>query len=253
MVKNQANEIPDFSYISKALGGDRKQFHPDELLSDPEFPLEYLNPAPLDRYDEWDRPDLRDFTHAIGAAWEESLADRYNMELVRKGPIDLRVTEGPFRGSPVEAKSACIINSRDTREDGSVISSPGQIYVKKDKMRRLVNLDFDDIHGLETEDYSSPAILHASVHYPKENMPNLPENFPFSIIESPGERNYQLPTAYVGEIVLPAKPLFRENQNAFNGGKRGAWPLEWKTAFGKNEEEENFMRYWRDERLESPL
>ena len=83
----QAKEEPEFSVpeISEALGFRREDFHPDGLLSDPEFPLDYPETRPEDKYDEWDRPDLRSFTEAIGAAWEEDLSERYDMDIVRKG------------------------------------------------------------------------------------------------------------------------------------------------------------------------
>lgn len=240
----EIKEEPDFSVpeISEALGFRREQFHPDELLSDPEFPLDYPETRPQDKYDEWNRPDLRKFTDAIGAAWEDKLAERYNMDIVRNGPVDLRVTEGRFEGSPVQAKTACIINSKGQRKDGSWKTQSGLLYVKKPEMESLTEMDFGDT-GLDPDNYSPPALLHGSVHYPQEDMPALPEEVPTATIESPDDRNYSFETAYVGEIVTPIGPLYRDNEDAFNSGSRQAWPLNWDKAFG---EDENIMEYWQD-------
>lgn len=242
----KAKEKPEFSVpeISDALGFRREDFHPDELLSDPEFPLDYPESRPEDKYSEWNRPDLRSFTEAIGAAWENDLSERYDMEIVRNGPVDLRVTEGVFENSPVQAKNACIINSKGQRADGTWRSRPGLVYVKRPEMKALAETDLDNIEGLDEEEYSSPALLHAAVHYPQEDMPDLPEEVPVKEIESPDGRDYSFETAYIGEIIVPIAPMYQENRDSFNSGSRQAWPLEWPTVFGEKEEDENFMQYW---------
>lgn len=242
----QTKEELSFSLpeISEDLGFRREQFHPDELLSDPEFPLDYPERRPEDKYDEWNRPDLRAFTDAIGAAWEENLAERYDMEIVRNGPVDLKVTDGIFEGSPVQAKTACIINSKGQRDDGTWKTQPGLIYVKRPEMESLAEMDFSDT-GLDLSEYSPPAILHGSVHYPLEDMPPISE-VPTATIESPDERNYSFETAYVGEIIAPIGPLYQDNSDSFNGGSRQAWPLNWDKAFGESPEDENIMKYWRE-------
>jgi hypothetical protein len=68
------------------LGFDPQVYPPDSLLTDDKFPLDTLETNPQDKYEAWNRPDLRSFTEAIGSAWEEYLAERYPMELVRQGP-----------------------------------------------------------------------------------------------------------------------------------------------------------------------
>ncbi|QKQ98431.1 hypothetical protein GKQ38_02810 [Candidatus Nanohaloarchaea archaeon] len=231
--------------ISEALGFRREQFHPDELLSDEEFPLDYPETRPEDKYEEWNRPDLRAFTDNIGAAWEDKLAERYDMDTVRIGPVDLKVTEGKFEDSPVQAKTACIINSKGQRDDGSWKTQPGLLYVKRPEMESLAEMNFEDT-CLDPDEYSPPALLHGSVHYPREDMPKLPDSVPTATIESPDDRNYSFETAYVGEIVTPVGPLYKDNQDAFNSGSRQAWPLNWRKAFGRNIEDESIMRYWRD-------
>ena len=231
--------------ISEQLGLKREQFHPDQLLSDPDFPLDYLETRPEDPYEAWNRPDLREFTDQLGSAWEEILAERYNMETIRNGPVDLRVTEGVFEGSPVQAKSACVINKRGTRADGTVKSQPGQLYIKKPEMESLAHMDLSET-SLDIADYSPPALLHGSVHYPQEDMPTLPKNIRTATITPNDGRNYSFETAYIGEIIAPIPPLYEENNDVFNTGERQAWPLSWQTAFGENEEDENIMKYWRD-------
>lgn len=242
----QAKEETEFSVpeISEALGFRRESFHPDELLSDTEIPLDYPETRPEDKYDEWNRPDLRSFTEAIGAAWENNLSERYDMEIVRNGPVDLRVTDGVYEGSPVQAKNACIINSKGQRADGTWRSRPGLVYVKRPEMEALAQTDLSDIEGLDEQDYSSPALLHAAVHYPQEDMPELPEDIPVKEIESPDEQDYSFETAYIGEIIVPIKPMYEDNIDAFNSGIRQAWPLEWPTVFGEKEGNETFMEYW---------
>lgn len=188
---------------------------------------------------------MRSFTDAIGAAWEEKLSERYDMRIVRNGPVDLKVTDGRFENSPVQAKTACIINSKGQREDGSWKTQPGLLYVKKPEMASLAEMDFED-SGLDSENYSPPALLHGSVHYPQEDMPELPETVPTATVVSPYDPDYSFETAYVGEIVTPVGPLYEDNNNAFNSESRQAWPLNWQTAFGEDKEDENIMRYWRD-------
>jgi hypothetical protein len=150
-----------------------------------------------------------------------------------------------LEGSPVQAKSACVLNSKGQREDGRWRSRPGLIYVKRPEMEHLANLDFQNYEGLEDSEYSSPALLHTSVHYPMEDMPELQSEIPTKEIGSPEDPEYSFRTAYIGEIVVPVKPMFENNTGKFCGGEREAWPLEWPEAFGK-EGEEGFMRYWRE-------
>ena len=77
-------------------------------------------------------------------------------------------------------------------------------------------------------------------------MPELPGEVPTATIESPDDRDYSFENAYVREIIASVGPLYRVNMESFNKGSRQAWPLNRDKAFGKDEEEENILRYWRE-------
>lgn len=229
--------------ITEFLGSRRDQYHPEELLEDEDFPLDNLEPHPQNKHEAWGRKNLRDMTDEIGNAWEDYLSQHYNMELIDEGPIDLRVSEGLFEGSPVQAKNCCVINARGSFDDGRAKSSPGVAYMREHNMKYLSDFDFSDFENIDKDEYSRPGLVHVAVHYPLEEMPNLQGEIPTNRIEHP-DKDYSVDTAYIGEIVIPAKPLYEENKERFGNGERGAWPLNWKELFGSREGNSDFMDYW---------
>lgn len=82
-------------------------------------------------------------------------------------------------------------------------------------------------------------------------MPELPGEVPTATIESPDDRDYSFENAYVREIIAPVGPLYRVNMESFNKGSRQAWPLNRDKAFGKDEEDENILRHWRESNYSS--
>lgn len=231
--------------ITKFLGSRREQYHPRELLDDENFPLERLEPNPQNKHEAWGRRNLREMTDAIGNAWERYLAENYFMDIIDDGAVDLRVTDGLFKDSPVQAKNCCVINSRGSYDDGRAKSSPGVAYMRHDNMEAFSDFDFSKSDTVDASDFSRPGLVHVAVHYPLEEMPDLTEKIPIKHIDHP-EFNYSVETAYIGEIVLPATPLYEDNQDRFGNGDRGAWPLKWTELFGEREEEDRneFMKYW---------
>lgn len=182
-------------------------------------------------------------TERIGDAWEHYLSEVYDMEIVDKGPVDLQVTEGIFKGSPVQAKNCCVINSKGYYDNGRAKSSPGVTYMRAHNMEKLANLDLSGFEGLEEDNFSRPGLVHAAVHCPLEDMPKLPKDIPVRTIEHPNQ-DYEVETAYIGEIVVPAKPLYIDNKDRFGNGERKAWPLRWDELFGVEDKNSNYMDYW---------
>lgn len=229
--------------ITEFLGSRRNQYHPGELLDDEKFPLDRLEPNPINKQDAWGRRNLREMTDEIGAAWENYLAENYFMEVIDDGAVDLRVTDGLFEGSPVQAKNCCVINARGSFDDGRAKSSPGSAYMRNYNMEALSDFDFSNSDSVDPDDYSRPGLVHVAVHYPLEDMPDLPNEIPVRTIEHPSQ-DYSVETAYIGEMVLPAKTLYENNKDRFGNGDRAAWPLKWTELFGEENKRNNLMDYW---------
>ena len=240
MNSNQCLSVPE---ITEFLGSRREQYHPGELLNDEDFPLDELEPNPIDKHEAWGRRDLSEMTHKIGDAWETYLTENYFMEVIDDGAVDLKVTDGLFEGSPVQAKNCCVINARGSFDDGRAKSSPGVAYMRDHSMEALSDFDFSDSKEVNAGDYSRPSLVHVAVHYPLEDMPHLPDEVSTTTIEHP-DKDYSVETAFIGEIVLPAGPLYENNKCRFGDGGRGAWPLKWTELFGKENERNKFMDYW---------
>lgn len=208
--------------VQEALGGEKIGWHPYYRMNDrEEKEFEMLDTRP-ESVEDWGRPELEDETKNIGDAVERYLADRYWMEEVDDGAVDLVVTEGPFSGVPVQAKGAAVLVTQGEGEDGEMYSRPGGFYMREDRMSELA----------EEEE----AILYTAVHHPQwefEEEPDAP------VIEI----NEEVDSAVIGELALPAEQVY--DATDFNSDGKKYW--NWQKAYGERPETSKTVEEWYDD------
>lgn len=155
------------------------------------------------------------------------------MERINDGPVDLRVTEGPFEGSPVQAKSAAVIVSRGRRSDGSWYSSPGGIYMREKSITKLLDPE---------ESYGENPLLHTVVHYPKSGFNTELEIPVREVCDGLEENREPVKTALVGELILSVEQVLEEV--SFNNGKRKACYWDWPEAYGRRPDTSETVEKW---------
>lgn len=225
--------------VYESLGGKKRPWHPYFSMNDlSNSALDIPNPRPEDKENSWNRPHLGNYTDNIGNAIEDYLEETYNMVRINDGPVDLRVTDGPFEGSPVQAKGAAVIVSQGQSSDGCWYSRPGGIYMREPSITQLIE---------ENNDYGDDALLHTVVHYPQfafEEETNVP------IIEvNDGEEDGKehVKTALIGELVMPVEKALETIE--FNGGKRKACYWDWPKAYGERPNTSNIVEEWYEDTI----
>lgn len=209
--------------IFSELGGEERPWHPfdEELLNSIEYPDE----RPLNKRDEWQRPDLEDYTDEIGKSIEDYLSERYDMELVDDREVDLVVDSGPYANTDVQAKGAIFLASQGQDRDGRWYSRPGGIYLREDGFKQL-----DD-----------DSLLHSVVHLPRFEWSR---DIPVPVLEiNDGIKKEKVETALVGELVLPVNQVQKEI--SFNSNGYLYW--EWPEVYGAEPDTSSVEQEWYSE------
>ncbi len=222
-VKNRENaSIQEIWDVQRALGGEKRGWHPYFRMNDrEESEFEMLDERP-GSVEDWGRPELEDETKNIGDAIEEYLAERYWMEEVDDGAVDVVVTEGPFSGVPVQAKGAAVLVTQGEGRDGRMYSRPGGFYMREDRMEELAD--------------EEEAILYTAVHHPQwefEEEPDAP------VIEI----NEEVDSAVIGELAFPAADVYEATD--FDSDGKKYW--NWDKAYGERPDTRKTVERWYDD------
>lgn len=219
-VKNREKaSVQDIWDVQRALGGKTRGWHPEFYMNDrAEEAEDPLNERP-ESVEEWGRPDLEDATDEIGDAVEEYLEDRFWMEIVDDGAVDLVIDEGPLEGSLVQAKGAIVLAKGGKKDsEGRLYSRPGGFYMREDRMKELAEADEN-------------AILYTVVHYPRrEHETDLP------VLEV----NEEIDTAVLGELAFPAEEAYRRTD--FDSDGKKYW--KWDKAYGERPDTSSTVEEW---------
>lgn len=211
--------IEDIWSIQEALGGERHGWHPYFQMNDRAREAE----DPLDErpesVEEWGRPDLDGATDEIGDAVEEYLEDRFWMDNIDDGAVDLVVEEGSLQGSLVQAKGAIVLAKGGKRDShGRLYSRPGGFYMREDRMEELAEAEKN-------------AILYTVVHYPRrEHDTDLP------VLDV----NEEIDTAVIGELAFPAEEVYRRTD--FDSDGKKYW--KWSKAYGERPDTSETVDNW---------
>jgi len=201
--------IEEIWAVQEALGGERIGWHPHFHMNDRAERAEDTLEEKPESVEEWGRPDIGDFTDDIGNAVENYLEDRFWMENIDDGAVDLVVEEGEFEGAYVQAKGATVLAKGGKKDSqGRLYSRPGGFYMREERMKELAEADED-------------AILYTVVHYPRREHDT--EDVPVLDV------NDEIDTAVIGEMAFPAEEVYKRTD--FDSDHKKYW--KWTDAYGE--------------------
>lgn len=206
--------------VQKAMGGEVRGWHPEFFMNDrADEAVDKLDERP-ESVDDWGRPDLDGLTDEIGDAVEQYLEDRYWMDNIDDGAVDLVVEDGVFEDALVQAKGAVVLAKGGKRDSqGRLYSRPGGFYMREDRMKELVEAKED-------------AILYTVVHYPQRE--HEVENLPLM------ELDEEVDTAVIGEFAFPAEEVYRRTD--FDSDGKKYW--KWTHAYGERPQTSEIVDDW---------
>ncbi len=252
LLTEKQNEKPEnFIYeVFGALGGEPKSYHPRFYVNEwADAAHDPLVKHPENVENDWFRPNLEPVTQKINNAHENYLAENFDMErmdgrgsyssdllnqdeLNQAKEVDLVVTEGPFKDTLVQAKSAALRVTRGNRAAGGHKSTPGGIYMR------------NNLEALR-DDWDQNAVLYASIHYPRTEFE---EELPVPTVEVVSEEddelgNGKLETAYVGDFVIPVGRVLEEVEFYPSGYRNWEWP----NALGESPDPDYLVEKWHED------